>query len=88
MVDQEKGKPHIVDRMDRPIVRVIHEALGFGPLKRKELKEAAEELGAHQAGLIVAGQPTLGKGFDKAVTRATEVLQHTVDATADEIARR
>ena len=44
------------------------------------------ELGANQAGLIVVGQPTLEKGFDKAVTRATKVLKHTVDATADEIA--
>ncbi len=86
VVDQEKGKPHIVKRMDRPIVRVIPEELGFGPLKRKELKEAATELGANQAGLIVVGQPTLEKGFDKAVTRATKVLKRTVDATADEIA--
>jgi hypothetical protein len=86
VVDQEKGKPHIVKRLDRPIVRVIPEELGFGPLKRKELKEAAAELGSNQAGLIVVGQPTLEKGFDKAVTRATKVLKHTVDATADEIA--
>jgi hypothetical protein len=27
----------------------------------------------------------LKKGFDKAVTRATKVLKHIVDATADEI---
>jgi uncharacterized membrane protein len=87
VVDQEKGKPHIVKRMDRPIVRIIPEALGFGPLKRKELKEAAEELGANQAGLIVVGQPTLEKGFDKAVTRARKVLKHTMDATADELAK-
>ena len=86
VVDQEKGKPHIAKRMDRPIVRVIPEELGFGPLKRKELKEAAAELSANQAGLIVVGQPTLEKGFDKAVTRATKVLKHTMDATADEIA--
>jgi hypothetical protein len=87
VVDEQKGKPHIVKRMDRPIVRVIPEALGFGPLKRKELKEAAAELGAHQAGLIVVGQPTLEKGFDKAVTRATKVVKGTMDATADEIAQ-
>ena len=31
VVDQEKGKPHIVKRMDRPIVRVIPETLGLGP---------------------------------------------------------
>jgi hypothetical protein len=87
VVDEEKGKPHIVRRMDRPFVRVIPEALGFGPLKRKELKEAAAELGAHQAGLIVVGQPTLEKGFDKAVTRASKVVKRTMDATADEIAQ-
>ena len=87
VIDQEKGKPHIVKRLDRPFVRVIPEALGFGPLSRKELHEAAAELKANQAGLIVVGQPTLEKGFDKAVTRAAKVLKHTVDATTDEIAK-
>jgi hypothetical protein len=33
--------------------------------------------------LIVVGQPTLENGFDKAVTRATEVLKRTMDATAE-----
>jgi hypothetical protein len=87
VVDQEKGKPHIVKRMDRPVARVIPEVLGFGPLSRKELKEAAAELGANQAGLIVVGLPTFEKGFDKAVTRAKKVLKQTVDATTDEIAK-
>jgi hypothetical protein len=86
VVDQQKGKPHIVKRMDRPVVRVIPEELGFGPLSRKELKEAAAELSANQAGLVVVGQPTLEKGFDKAVTRATKIVKRTVDATAEEIA--
>jgi uncharacterized membrane protein len=86
VVDQQKGKPHIVKRLDRPMVRVIPEELGFGTLRRKELKEAAAELTADQAGLIVVGQPTLEKGFDKAVTRATKVVKRTLDATADEIA--
>jgi hypothetical protein len=87
VVDQQKGKAHIVKRMDRPVVRVIPEELGFGPLSRKELKEAAAELSANQAGLIVVGQPTLEKGFDKAVTRATKIVKRTVDATTDEIAQ-
>jgi uncharacterized membrane protein len=87
VVDQEKGKPHIVKRMDRPLVRVIPEELGFGPLSRKELKDVAAELGPDKAGLIVLGQPTLEKGFDKAVTRATKILKHTIDATTDEIAK-
>jgi hypothetical protein len=87
VVDQEKGKPHIVKRMDRPFVRVIPEELGFGTLTRKELKEAAAELQGSQAGLIVIGQPTLEKGFDQAVTRASKVIKHTLDATTDEIAQ-
>jgi hypothetical protein len=37
--------------------------------------------------LIVVGLPTLEKGFDKAVTRATKVLKSTVDATTDDIAK-
>ncbi len=86
VIDQQNGKPHIVKRMDRPVVRVIPEKLGFGPLSRKELKEAAAELSASQAGLVVIGQPTLEKGFDKAVTRASKVVKRTVDATTDEIA--
>ena len=87
VVDQQKGKPHIVKRMDRPAVRVIPEEFGFGRLPRKELKEAAEELAANEAGLIVVGEPTLEKGFDKAVTRATKTLKHTVDATTEELAQ-
>jgi hypothetical protein len=86
VVDQKNGKPHIVKRMDRPRLRVIPEELGFGPLSRKELKEAAEELGANQAGLILVGEPTLEKAFDKAVSRATKTLKQTVDATTDELA--
>jgi hypothetical protein len=87
VVDQKNGKPHIVKRIDRPVVRVIPEELGFGPLSRKELKEAAGALGANQAGLIAVGQPTFEKGFDKAVTHTDKVLKHTVDATADELAK-
>jgi len=41
VVDQKNGKPHIVKRLDRPVVRIIPEELGFGPLSRKELHEAA-----------------------------------------------
>ena len=87
VVDQKNGKPHIVKRLDRPVVRIIPEELGFGPLTRKELHEAAAELAASQAGLIVIGEPTLEQGFDKAVTRAAKVTKKTVDATADEIAK-
>ena len=87
VVDQKNGKPHIVKRMDRPVVRVIPEELGSGVLPRKELKEAAGELAANQAGLIVVGEVTLEKGFDQAVTHARKVLKRTIDATADELAK-
>lgn len=86
VIDQQNGKPHIVKRADRPRIRVIPEELGFGKLPRKELKEAAAELGANEAGLIVVGEPTIDKAFDKAVTRATKTLKQTVDASADELA--
>ena len=87
LVTNEKGKPHIVKRLDRPMVRVIPEQLGFGPLSRKELKHAASELSAHEVGLILVGEPTLEKAFDKAVTHAVKGLEHVVDATAEELAK-
>src|SRR5271166_800655 len=86
VIDQENGKPHIVKRMDRPRIRVIPEKLGGGTLPRKELKAAAEELSSTQAGLIVVGEPTIEKGFDKAITSASKVVKRSVDATTDEIA--
>ena len=86
VIDQEEGKPHIVKRMDRPHIRVIPEMFGGGALPRKELKEAAQELTADQAGLIVIGEPTIEEAFDKAVTRAAKIVKHSVDATTDEIA--
>jgi hypothetical protein len=86
VIDQENGKPHIVKRMDRPRIRVIPEAFGAGALPRKYLEAAAKELTSGQAGLIVVGEPTLEKGFDKAVTRADKVVKRSLDATTDEIA--
>jgi len=86
VIDQENGKPHIVKRMDRPRIRVIPEAFGGGTLPRKELKEAAAELTASQAGLIAVGEPTIEKGLDKALTKADKVVKRTFDADADEIA--
>ena len=86
VIDQQDGKPHIVKRMDRPRIRVIPEWFGSGTLPRKELKEAAGDLSGSQAALIVAGEPTLAKGFDKAVTQADKVIKRTLDATTDEIA--
>ena len=86
VIDQENGKPHIVKRMDRPRIRVIPEEFGGGTLSRKELKEAAGELSGAQAALIVAGEPTLAKGFDQAVTKADKVIKRSLDATTDEVA--
>ena len=85
VIDKENGKPHIVKRMDRPRIHVIPEQLGGGTLPRKELKEAAGELTASQAGLIAVGEPTIEKGIDKALNTADKVVKRTVDASADEI---
>jgi hypothetical protein len=86
VIDKEDHQPRIVKRMDRPHIRVIPEWFGGGTLPRKELKEAAEQLTADQAGLIVVGEPTIEKGVDKALIKAAKVVKHTVDATTDEIA--
>jgi hypothetical protein len=71
--------------MDRPYVRVIPEWFGGGTLPRKELHEAAEQLTANQAGLIAVGEPTIEKGVDQALTKASKVVKRTVEATADQI---
>ena len=85
VIDQENGKPHVVKRMDRPHMRVIPEWFGGGTLPRKELHEAAEQLTASQAGLIAVGEPTIEKGVDQALTKATKVVKRTVEATTDQI---
>jgi hypothetical protein len=85
VIDKENGKPHVVKRMDRPHIRVIPEWFGGGTLPRKELHEAAEQLTADQAGLIVIGEPTIEEGLDKAFTKAAKVVKRNVEATTDEI---
>jgi molybdenum cofactor biosynthesis enzyme MoaA len=87
VVDNENGKPHIVKRMDRPRIRVIPEELGFAQHLRKELKEAASELSGNQAALIMVGEPTVDKAFDKAVTRAAKTVKQNVDMTTDQLAQ-
>lgn len=86
VIDKKEGKPHIVKRMDSPRYRVIPEALGSGSLPRKELEQAAEELNADEAGLILVGEPTIEKAIDKAIGGAAKVAKHRFDATTDEIA--
>ena len=85
VIDQENGKPHVAKRMDRPHIRVIPEWFGGGTLPRKELHEAAAQLTASQAGLIVVGEPTIEQGLDKALAGAAKVVKRTVQATTDEI---
>jgi len=85
VIDKEDGKPHVAKRMDRPHIRVIPEWFGGGTLPRKELHEAAEQLTASQAGLIVVGEPTIEQGLDKALTKAAKVVKRTVEATTDEL---
>src|SRR5271166_5289131 len=89
VVDREGGKPHIVKRMARPMVRVIPDWFGGDSalLPYDELHEAAADLSASEAALVVVGEPTLDKAFDKAVTHATKTLKHVIDATADELAK-
>jgi len=85
VIDQEDGKPHIAQRLDRPAVRVIPEWFGGGTLPRKELHEAAAELTSGQAGLIVVGEPTVEQGLERALTNADKVVKRTLDAATDEI---
>ena len=86
VIDQENGKPKIVKRVDRPRISVLPELVGGGALPRGELRDAAKELGPSEAALIVIGEPTLAKGFDKAVTRANTVAKESFDIAADDLA--
>jgi hypothetical protein len=85
VIDKQNGKPHVVKRMDRPRTRVIPEMFGGGTLPRKQLRDAAGELTANQAGLIAVGEPTIEKGLDKSLTGAANVVKRSVEATTDEI---
>ena len=86
VIDQEGGKPHIVKRFDRPQYRIIPEWFGGGALPRKELHEAAAQLTADRAGLLVIGELTIEQAVDRALTSASSVVKHEVTATEDEIA--
>ena len=85
VVDKENGKAHVVKRMDHPHVRIIPEWFGGGALTRKELNEAAEELLADEAGLIVVGEATIEPALDKALTGTAKVFKREVAATVDQI---
>lgn len=85
IIDQEDGKPHVVKRVDHPVIRVIPEWFGSGTLPRSELHDAAQQLGPGQSALIVVGEPTLDKAFDRAVVRAARTAKHDMDAAIDEL---
>jgi hypothetical protein len=87
VIDQENGKPHIVKRVDRPSINVLAEIVGKGALPSNELKDAAKSISAGDAALIVVGDPTLEKGFDKAVTRAAKVAKQSFGVDADQLAQ-
>jgi hypothetical protein len=86
VIDQDKGKPHIVKRVDHPRVNVVAELVGKGALPSGELKDAAKNLGPGEAALVFVGEPTLEKAFDEAVTRANKMAKQAFDSSADELA--
>ena len=83
VIDKENGKAHVVERMDHPRARIIPEWFGGGTLTRKELNDAAEELLAGEAGLIVIGEATIEPAIDQALTG--KVTKREIEATVDQI---
>ena len=85
VIDKENGKPRIAKRMEYPHSRIIPERFGGGTLTRKELNEAAEELLAGEAGLIVIGEATIEPALDKALAGTAKVVKREIAATTDQI---
>ena len=56
-------------------------------MPRHELHNAARALGSGEAALIVVGEPSLEKGFEKAITRATKIVKRDLNTATDELAR-
>jgi hypothetical protein len=83
VIDKENGKAHVVKRMEHRHARFIPERFGRGDLTRKELNEAAEELLAGEAGLIVVGEATIEPALDKVLTG--KVFKREIEATIDQI---
>jgi hypothetical protein len=84
VVAKENGKPHVVKRLDHPRAQVIPEWFGGGELTRKELKDAADELAADEAGLVVVGEATIEPALDKVFT-GTKVVKREILATVAQI---
>jgi hypothetical protein len=85
VIAKENGKPRVVKRMDHPRTRIIPEWFGGGALTRKELDDAAEELLADEAGLIVVGEATIEPALDKVFTGTARVVKREMEATIDKI---
>jgi len=85
VVDKENGKAHVVKRMDHPHARIIPEWFGGGALTRKELNDAADELLAGEAGLIVIGEATIEPALDEVFTGTPKVFKREIEATVDQI---
>jgi uncharacterized membrane protein len=85
VVDKENGKTHIVKRVDHPSVNVIPELAGSGHLKRSELDQVASGLAPGEAALVVVGEPTVEKAFQKAVKDADKTAKQEFDQNADDL---
>ena len=85
VIDKENGKARVVERVDHPHVRFIPERFARGTLTREELNDAAEELLADQAGLIVVGSATIEPALDKALAGTAKVFKREIDATMEQI---
>ncbi len=84
VIAKENGKPHVVKRLDHPRARIIPEWVGGGELTRKELDDAAQELVANEAGLVVVGEATIEPALDK-VFAGTKVVRREMEASIDQI---
>jgi hypothetical protein len=85
VIEKENGKPHVAKRVEHPRSRIIPEWFGGGALTRKELNEAAEELLADEAGLIVVGEATIEPALDQALAGTPKVVKREIEATIDQI---
>jgi hypothetical protein len=87
VVDKENGKTHIVKRVDHPRINVIPEMVGGGELTRSDLDQVAGDLAPGQAALVVVGEPTIEKAFQKAVKDADRTAKQDFNQSADELAK-
>lgn len=86
VVENENGKLHVVKRVDRPRMNVIPEMFGGGELTQSELTQVSAELAPGQAALVVVGEPTIEKAFQKAVKDANKTAKQAFGQSADQLA--